>query len=237
MRRRGAVVTAEEARKVIERSRLGQGVRRIQRDTGISSGAIYKILKDLVPRLQIRGQTVTTRTDRRHVARYATLDVAAISKVEAAESWAWAEIESRGLLVPLHWGGEPYTPEESTAPRIPIQPQYPAPRLDVAFALPPPERLGVITGLASSGQVSSIILNENGYSERDTLRDGTGDGKGCWLAQPVALYNPDQRSASYLPPGSYEVKVTVGCSSGEGDERYYTLVSPASWEDLDLKPC
>ena len=156
--------------------------------------------------------------------------------MEATESAAWAEIKSLGLSVPLHWAGSIYTPEESSAPRIIIGPQYPA-RLDVALALPPPERRGVILGLAASGQISSAVRSECGYVEPDDFSGPTWHGEGCWLAQPVALYNPDQRLAAYLPPGRYRLKVTVACAGGKGDEGYYTLVSPESWEGLELKRC
>lgn len=237
--KKGTKLGDREVGEVVERLRSRQGVSGIQRDTGISSGAIYKIKKELVPRLRICGETITTCTDGTHVARYARLEVAAVSKVEAPGSWAWGEIKSRGLPVPLHWVGLPYTPEESSAPRIIIGPQHPA-HLDVALALPPPERRGVLPSLENaSGQISSVavVLNERGYFERDDFSGPVWHGEGCWLAQPVALYNPDQRLAAYLPPGRYGLKVTVGCVGGEGDERYYTLVSPESWQGLQLKPC
>ena len=60
------------------------------------------------------------------------------------------------------------------------------------------------------------------------------NGEGCWLAQPLALDNPDHRLEAYLKPGSYNVEVSVGCENGQGDSQVFSLSSPPSWTGLTL---
>ena len=52
--------------------------------------------------------------------------------------------------------------------------------------------------------------------------------EGCLLAAPLALSRPDLADHLYLPPGQYQVAVAVGCRSGRGATRVFTLRSPNS---------
>ena len=228
--KKGARLTAAEIGEVRERLKW-QEVPRISRETGISQSMIYSIKREYVPRLRIRSETVSNWTDGRNVFRCATQEVAADSKVKAFGS-AWGEIDSRDLVVPLHWAGTAITPEETNAPSVTFYPSKPAARLDIAFTFPPRDLEGIVvsdTGMNFSGQ----ILESSGFTIHTP--DPSSEVQGCWLAQPVALYNPHPGLAAYLPPGKYDLRVIVECDDGEGDERYYTLVSPDSWEGLELK--
>jgi len=73
-----------------------------------------------------------------------------------------------------------------------------------------------------------MFLPNSRYGEQ------TWSGEGCWLAQPLALYNPTPKLESYLPPGEYRINVRVGCEAGIGDNREFILRSPILWEKLAL---
>jgi len=162
------------------------------------------------------------------VARYATVEVVNDSEVEATGCWGWADIATTGLKVPLHWAGTPITAAETDAPRISINQRKPA-RLDVAFTMAAPGKEQLSNrSVTTSGDIVTY--------PRDP-RKTVWNSKGCWLAQPAALYNPDTGGESYLPPGDHRVKVTVGCLNGQGDiTADYIITSPSSWEGLDFKP-
>jgi len=146
-------------------------------------------------------------------------------------------------MVPPHWAGAPYGPQEHEASLTRITPGMPA-RLDVAFALPPPgqERAGIERAI-TSGQISMSVTSFDrekaesswGIPSRQRQEPQRPKRPGCWLAQPVALYNPDRRLPAYLSPGGYRVRVEVGCSGGEGDGAEFVLSSPQSWEGLALR--
>lgn len=57
---------------------------------------------------------------------------------------------------------------------------------------------------------------------------------GCWLAIPFALSLPELSSPGHLPPGEYEIEVTVTCSTGKGQRKRYRLTSPQNWDGLDM---
>ena len=56
---------------------------------------------------------------------------------------------------------------------------------------------------------------------------------GCWIGTPMALSNPVQNQF-YLPPGEYKIKIMVDCENGKGDNKYYKIISPTQWNELDL---
>ena len=119
------------------------------------------------------------------------------------ECWARVEVLPSGPSLSLHWAGRLYSPEESSAQRIPIFPKEPV-RLDIAFALPPPAAVlspSVSKGAAMSGQVT--VMRFGGDVRHVSKRRWSGEG--CWLAQPVALYNPDSRLESYMKPGVHTI--------------------------------
>ena len=180
-----------------------------------------------VPRLRVLSPSVDVWTDGVDIARYATIEVAAVSKAEAKDCWAWVEVIPGGSALPLHWTGTTYTAEEASAPRVIINAAKPA-RLDVAVALPfPGKTVGQFPHAKVTGEVAA-------YFPSSRHRGQAWDGTGCWLAQPLALYNPAPNLESYLPPGSYRINVRVGCDTGEGDSREFILQSPISWEELRL---
>ena len=182
--------------------------------------------KSAVPRLRILSPSVDVWTDSVDIANYATIEVAAVSKAEARDCWAWVEVIPRGSALPLHWTGTRYTAEEASAPRVIINASKPA-QLDVAVALPfPGKTVSQFSDAKVTGEVAAYL---------PSLRYGQAwDGTGCWLAQPLALDNPSPNLESYLPPGSYRINVRVGCDVGEQDNREFILLSPNSWEELKL---
>lgn len=179
------------------------------------------------PQLSILSPSVDIWTDNVSIARYATIEVATISGAEARDCWAWVEVLPQGPSLPLHWAGTSSTAEEASSPRVIINPSKPA-RLDVAVALPSPGKaVGNLQQVHVCGEVPAYIPSLR-YGEQ------TWNGTGCWLAQPLALYNPAPELESFLSPGKYKIKVRVGCDTGEGDSREFILQSPISWEELRL---
>jgi len=193
----------------------------------VTGANLADISEGYSPRLRILSPSVDIRTDGVSIARYATVEVAAASKVEARDCWAWVDVLPRGLSLPLHWSGTPYTAEEASAPRVIINPAKPV-RLDVAVALPTPGKaVAHYPDAIVSGEIAALFSSSR-YGEP------AWNGEGCWLAQPLALYNPAPNLESYLPPDEYRIKVRVGCDSGEGDSREFILRSPISWKELAL---
>lgn len=177
--------------------------------------------------LRILSPSIGVWTDGVSIAKYATIKVATISGVEARDCWAWVDVLPQGPSLPLHWAGTPYTAEEASSPRTNISPSKAA-RLDVAVALPPPsEAPSNIEPTQVCGEVPMYVPSSR-YGEQ------TWYGEGCWLAQPLALYNPSPGLESFLLPSKYKINVRVGCDKGEGDNREFILQSPISWEGLEL---
>lgn len=232
--RRGHRIRSREFEEVRDLLRQGKTVAAIARQTGISRSKVYEIRRDYVPRLQIQSESVQVWTDRRHIARYATVEVVADSKVEAMDCWARVEDLLSGPSLPLHWAGVEYSPHESSAQRIIISPGEPA-RLDIAFALPPPR--AEVNPLVSKGAIMSgqvTVMSPGGDARY--VSEPRGNGEGCWLAQSAALYNPDPRLKAHRQPGDHRIRVTVGCRDGTGDSQQFILDSPMSWEGLQLRP-
>lgn len=183
-----------------------------------------KVPENADAKLRLGSPSVNVFTDRSRVARYAFVEVASTTEVEAKGCWALAQVLPAGPTFPLHWAGMPYTTEESTSARIIIR-QERAARLDVALALPPPGRaIDVPPNALLSGRISVIVSGPNELCP--------WHGEGCWLAQPLALDSPDPRLEAYLKPGKHKIKISVGCENGEGDSREFMLNSPTSWERL-----
>jgi hypothetical protein len=180
-----------------------------------------------VAHLNIGSPRVDTITDGIAVARYAAVQVINESEIEAKDCWAWVEVLGRGISFPLHFRGTDVTAAETDAPRINISPEKPA-LLDVMVALPPPGRIPASRPKNSitSGDVAMYVT---GYFAPPW------NGQGCWLAQPLALYNPQPDLESFLLPGKYKLELKVGCANGPTIVAKYVIRSPMSWEDLDIK--
>ncbi len=233
-RKPGARVRAWELEKAKDLLREGKSVNATSEATGISRSKIYEIRRDHVPRLQLGSVSVDVWTDQYRIARYATVEVAVVSKVDAVDCEAWCALPLRGLSFPLHWAGTQYTPEEFGAPCIVIRPDKPA-RLDVAFALPAPglpNAPSVTERTLTSGQVVGMWSG----GEAKYVPDLAWTGQGCWIGEPRSLYNPDPRAAAYCTPGRYRIRITVRCAGGEGDSAEYDIESPMSWQNLRLTP-
>ena len=176
--------------------------------------------------LRLRSPRVVNFTDGNRVGRYATVEVANDSEVEAMQCWSWVYVPQTGIRVPLHYAGTEITAGESDAPRISINQQKPA-RLDVAVSMAAPGKI------QSTDYPANVSGNVVIFSEKPQMPPW--EGGGCWLAQPAALYNPDPRWESYLPPGYHTVTVTVGCLNGQGNTATYIITSPSTWQRLDIK--
>jgi hypothetical protein len=173
--------------------------------------------------LHIGAPSADVYSDGIYVAKYASIEVAA-ANLEARDCWAWADVIPSGPSFPLHWAGTPHTSEETTAARIMIRHERPA-RLDVAVALPPPDRASadLYPDALRCGEVAIFLPGGHPWN-----------GEGCWLAQPLALDNPDPSLEAYLAPGDYRIRIRVGCDNGEGDSKEFVLHSTSSWDTLSL---
>lgn len=60
---------------------------------------------------------------------------------------------------------------------------------------------------------------------------------GAWIAIPYALSQADPwRNQAYLPPGEYEIEIEVKCENGKSDEKRLRLVSPDTWDEIQMEP-
>ena len=64
---------------------------------------------------------------------------------------------------------------------------------------------------------------------------------GCWIAIPIALSNVlvignQEPNQVYLPPGEYEIEISVRCENGKGAKANFKLISPRIWQNLDMIP-
>jgi hypothetical protein len=177
--------------------------------------------------LNIISTSIDTLTDGIAVARYAAVQVANNSEIEAKDCCAWVEVLGRGISLPLHFRGTEIIAAETDASRINISSKKPV-SLDVAVALPPPERIPASRpkNAITSGDVAMYVTGHLAHP---------WNGEGCWLAQPLALYNPQPDLESFLTPGKYQLEVKVACANGSTILAKYTITSPKSWEDLDIK--
>lgn len=226
-------LSPEEVENIRQLSLSGKTAQAIHRKTGVSQSKVYQIQREDIPRLRIQNTSVATWIDGQRVGRYATVEVAAISKAVANDCTAWVEDLTTGAFFPLHWAGDLYGPEESSPQRKTVDPRKPA-RLDIAFALPRPCETSFQSTPAAtmtSGQVS-VISGSGIVSSMDEVPWG----KGCWLAQQMALYRPDTKIPAYRRPGEYRIKVTVDCPGGAGDSISLVLKSPVSWDKLEITP-
>ncbi len=57
---------------------------------------------------------------------------------------------------------------------------------------------------------------------------------GCWLAVPFALLDPAKAQQFHLPPGQYEIKISISCENGDGITKRFKVTSPQDWLDLDV---
>jgi hypothetical protein len=226
--KRGARIGSSELQLVQGLLKDGKTVAAIARETGFSVSSVHKIYRELTPHLRLLCPSVGYFTDSAYMAICATVAIADVSKVEASGCQGWIKLFSTGKSFPLQWVGLRFTSEEFNAPQVTINPAMPA-HLYIAVALQSPGQEVVSRPDARIvGEVASYFAGSRGG-------EALWDGKGCWLAQPLALDNPDPRLESYLPPGDYRIRVTVECEGGEGDSAEFILTSPISWEGLALR--
>jgi len=174
-----------------------------------------------IPNLKLGVPKTGIIDDGSRVAHYAIVDVLNDSSVEVLNCSAWVYIFERNLHLPLHFAGTPITASEAEAPRVIINPLKPA-RLDIAFApLSAKDKLKHSNITLTSGDVVR-------FPPVEQLKKG--DMQGCWIAQPLALYNPQPGLEAFLKPGDYRLRVQVNCANGEGAKAEYTLMSP-KWGD------
>ena len=57
---------------------------------------------------------------------------------------------------------------------------------------------------------------------------------GCWIAMQIALSGALVKNQAYLLPGEYKVKIEVKCENGKGDKKYFKIISPESWDGLNI---
>jgi len=57
---------------------------------------------------------------------------------------------------------------------------------------------------------------------------------GCWVATPLALSLPTQNQF-YLPPGDYQVELSIECENGRGQRKRYLIRSPEKWDMLSME--
>ena len=57
---------------------------------------------------------------------------------------------------------------------------------------------------------------------------------GCWISIPLALRGSLDKNQAYLPPGVYEVKISIISQNGKGDTERYKILSPKKWQYLQM---
>lgn len=88
----------------------------------------------------------------------------------------------------------------------------------------------------ASGQIAQIGVGQAPSISLDTVSQPRWDGRGCWLAQPLALYNPMVELEAYMPPGKYAIEVIVRWLGNGLMDHEFILTSGESWTGLDLTP-
>ena len=159
-------------------------------------------------------------------AFYTTINVRSVSPLER-DCWASLQItDPPGNRFILHWAGVPYDISETEPVYVDITSDVPA-RLDVAFVLLP--------GAQGRYSQSSAQAQEL-YGGIDLQGLERWHGKGCWIAQQLALSSPNPDHGSYLKPGAYHIRLRIYCRTDllafEGD---YALTSPEQPKKLQLR--
>lgn len=165
------------------------------------------------------------------------------------------EEPKRAETYPLHWASTQYTWEDDSAAPVDIAPGTTR-WLDVCFTIAPPypqppkaqpadvypSRFGPGTATMRSQpdweQARGAIgasLSEHWTVTADRKARTWTQGKGCWIAAPLALSQPHMAQQFYLPPGAYRIQVRVTCEHGGDDEKTFCLASPKTWDALSLQ--
>ena len=58
--------------------------------------------------------------------------------------------------------------------------------------------------------------------------------KGSWASMPLALSGNLGINQAYFTPGEYEVEIKVTCENGKGDKARFKIISPDTWDKLDM---
>jgi hypothetical protein len=58
--------------------------------------------------------------------------------------------------------------------------------------------------------------------------------EGAFIAVQIALSNPSEATQCYLPPGNYEVEISVNCENGKGDKKKFKITSSEDPDRLDI---
>jgi Tol biopolymer transport system component len=155
----------------------------------------------------------------------------------------------------LHWADIVYSLRTTGSQPIDLGPgEYR--RLDVAFALKteietvshshhledtPPSEQPNISGTYTSPYTSPSVSGSSPPSGFETSTRAPVHqasyriGRGSYVAIPIALSVPLQANQAYLPPGTYEVEISVTCHNGAGDKKVFNLISPGENPDeLDI---
>jgi len=70
----------------------------------------------------------------------------------------------------------------------------------------------------------------------DVVFTQQGQGiNGCWIAIPFTLSGDIGRNQAYLPPGEYEAEIDVKCENGKGHKANFKIISPTSWDKLEME--
>ncbi|GEM_PF-1241440 len=64
---------------------------------------------------------------------------------------------------------------------------------------------------------------------------GLASRGGAFIAAQIALSNPSDAVQYYLPPGDYEVEISVNCENGKGDKKTFKLTSSVNPDGLDIE--
>lgn len=59
--------------------------------------------------------------------------------------------------------------------------------------------------------------------------------EGCSIASAQALASGVQNDQFYLPKGEYKIRICVSYNSGKITKKNFVLISPDSWENLNMK--
>jgi len=176
------------------------------------------------------------------VRKFARISVRNVGALTAVRSWAVLRIQAANDIscryprdLKLHWVDAPYCLETDSVTYVDI-PAGTHRLLDVVFSQPtkgepqlPDQTLG--SGL-TSGRPYLVIMRSTESAELEQ----NVPQQGCWVANAIALANPCATAPGYMPPERYLVEVVVGCENGQGETRYFEIVSPSHWQNLEMLP-